>query len=106
MALNEESVRSLEGTERLYLERQVTLGRVILVALSLVTLLETSGESVRTASVAFIAVYLLFALGAALAERFSSESRFRIPIVVDFVALAAFLYLTPSVSAFWLQAPS
>jgi len=101
MALNEESVRSLEGTERLYLERQVTLGRVILVALSLVTLLETSGESVRTASVAFLAVYLLFALGAALAERFSSESRFRIPIVVDFVALAAFLYLTPSVSAFW-----
>ncbi len=101
MAPNEESVRSLEGTERLYLERQVTLGRVILVALSLVTLLETSGESVRTASVAFLAVYLLVALGAALADRFSSESRFRIPIVVDFVALAAFLYLTPSVSAFW-----
>jgi len=101
MPLNEESVRSLEGTERLYLERQVTLGRVILVALSLVTLLETSGESVRTASVAFLAVYLLVALGAALAERFSGENRFRIPIVVDFLALAAFLYLTPSVSAFW-----
>jgi signal transduction histidine kinase len=91
----------LAGTERLYLERQVTLGRVILVALSLVTLLETSGASVNAASVAFLSIYLLAALGAALADRFAADARFRIPIVVDFVALAAFLYLTPSVSAFW-----
>ena len=91
----------LDGTERLYLERQVTLGRVILVALSLVTLLETSGASVHTASVAFLAIYLLVALGAALADRFFAEARLRIPIIVDFLALAAFLYLTPSVSAFW-----
>ena len=91
----------LDGTERLYLERQVTLGRVILVALSLVTLLETSGASVHTASVAFLAIYLLVALGAALADRFFGEARLRIPVIVDFLALAAFLYLTPSVSAFW-----
>jgi signal transduction histidine kinase len=91
----------LDGTERLYLERQVTLGRVILVALSLVTLLETSGASVHTASVAFLAIYLLVALGAALADRFFAEARLRIPVIVDFLALAAFLYLTPSVSAFW-----
>jgi signal transduction histidine kinase len=91
----------LDGTERLYLERQVTLGRVILVALSLVALLETSGTSVHTASVAFLSVYLLVALGAALADRFLNEARFRIPILVDFLALAVFLYLTPSVSAFW-----
>jgi len=91
----------LDGTERLYLERQVTLGRVILVSLSLVTLLETSGASVHTASVAFLAIYLLVALGAALADRFFAEARLRIPVIVDFLALAAFLYLTPSVSAFW-----
>jgi len=91
----------LDGTERLYLERQVTLGRVILVALSLVTLLETSGASVHTASVAFLAIYLLVALGAALADRFFAEARLRIPVIVDFLALSAFLYLTPSVSAFW-----
>ena len=41
------------------------------------------------------------ALAAALVERFLSESRFRIPLAVDFVVLAVFLYLTPSVSAFW-----
>ena len=44
----------LDGTEQLYLERQVTLGRAILVALSLVALLETSGPSLRGASVIFL----------------------------------------------------
>jgi len=91
----------LDGTERLYLERQVILGRAILVALSLVTLLETSGAHVNTASVAFLASYLLLALLAVLADRFPNQMRFRIPIILDFLALAAFLYLTPSVSAFW-----
>src|SRR5580704_5361906 len=90
----------LDGTERLYLERQVTLGRAILVALSLVALLET-GAPVREGPVVFLSIYLLAAVGTALTERFSSQVRYRIPLWVDFLALAAFLYLTPSVSAFW-----
>ena len=92
---------ALDGTEQLYLERQVTLGRVILAALSLMALLETSGPSLREASVIFLAVYLLLALASALLDRFASEVRFRIPLLLDFTVLAAFLYLTPSVSSFW-----
>jgi signal transduction histidine kinase len=92
---------ALDGTEHLYLERQVTLGRAILAALSLVALLETSGPSLREASVVFLSSYLLLALVAVLIGRFFVEIRFRVPLVVDIVALAAFLYLTPSVSAFW-----
>jgi signal transduction histidine kinase len=92
---------AVDGTEHLYLERQVTLSRAILVALSLVALLETYGPSVRKASVIFLSAYLLLALGAVLGDRFFGETRFRIPLAVDFVALAAFLYLTPSVSSFW-----
>jgi signal transduction histidine kinase len=91
----------LESTERLYLERQVTLGRVVLVSLSLVALLETSLEPIRRASVIFLSAYLTTALLAALGQRFLGEERFRIPLAVDFAALAVFLYLTPSVSAFW-----
>jgi signal transduction histidine kinase len=91
----------IDGTEHLYLERQVTLGRAILVALSLVALLETLGSSFRAASVVFLAAYLLLALAAVLVDRFFPEIRFRIPLAVDVIALAAFLYLTPSVSAFW-----
>jgi len=90
----------LDGTERFYLERQVTLGRVILVALSLLALLE-AGAPVRAAPVVFLSIYLVAAVAAALAERFSVAARFHIPLRVDFLALAAFLYLTPTVSAFW-----
>jgi len=90
-----------DSTERLYLERQITLGRVVLVSLSLIDLLETSLEPVRRASVIFLSIYLGAALAAALGQRFWSEARFRIPLVADFVALAVFLYLTASVSAFW-----
>jgi signal transduction histidine kinase len=91
----------LENTERLYLERQVTLARAVMAALSLVALLETSVAPPRKLSVAILSLYLVLSLGAALGERFLSESHFRIPLAVDFVVLAAFLYLTPSVSAFW-----
>jgi signal transduction histidine kinase len=91
----------LDTTEQLYLERQVTLGRVVLVSLSLIVLLETSLPPVRRASVIFLSAYLVLALATALVERFWGQAHFPIPLAVDFVALAGFLYLTPSVSAFW-----
>src|SRR5579862_2963869 len=91
----------LENTERLYLERQVTLARAVFAAMSLVALLETSGLAVSVASIVFLSGYLIAALAAALVEHFSSAARFRIPLGVDFAVLAVFVYLTPSVSAFW-----
>ncbi|HTS13996.1 MAG TPA: sensor histidine kinase [Candidatus Limnocylindrales bacterium] len=92
---------SLDNVERLYLERQITMGRAVLVSLSLVVLLETSQEPVRRASVVFLFAYLGLALAGVVVDRFFPDSRFRIPLAVDCVALAAFFYLTPSVSAFW-----
>jgi signal transduction histidine kinase len=92
---------SQDNTGRLYLERQVTLARVVIAALSLVALLETSVAPVRRVSVVFLEAYLLVALAETLAERFVGASRFRIPLAVDFAVLAVFVYLTPSVSAFW-----
>jgi signal transduction histidine kinase len=92
---------SLDNTGRLYLERQVTLARVVIAALSLVALLETSGAPVRHTSVVFLLAYLLVAIAEALFERFRVGPRLRIPLTVDFVVLVVFLYLTPSVSAFW-----
>jgi len=91
----------LDGTQRLYLERQVTLGRLVLVSLSLIALLETSPAPVQRSPVAFLAVYLVFALAETLGQQFMNEQLLRIPLTVDFVALAIFIYLTPSVSAFW-----
>ncbi len=92
---------TLDNTERLYLERQVNLARAVIAALSLVALLETSVASVRRVSVALLLAYLLVALVGIFAERFFPDWRVHIPLAVDFSVLAAFLYLTPSVSAFW-----
>jgi signal transduction histidine kinase len=92
---------ALDTAERLYLDRQVTLARAIFVALALVELIEMSVAGSRTAAAIFLAVYLLLALAVLLYERLSSETSFTIPLVADFVALAVFLFLTPTVSAWW-----
>jgi signal transduction histidine kinase len=91
----------LDTAERLYLERQVTLARTIFVALALVDLIEMSAAASRTAAAIFLAVYLLLALSVLLYERMSSEASLSIPLIADFVALAVFLFLTPSISAWW-----
>src|ERR1700680_2243219 len=46
-------MQRLDTSDRLYLERQLTLARAIFVALSLVALLETSSGALRRASVIF-----------------------------------------------------
>jgi signal transduction histidine kinase len=91
----------LDTAERLYLDRQVTLARAIFVALALVDLIEMAAAGARTAAAIFLAVYLLLALAVLGYERLSSETNVTIPLVADFVALAVFLFLTPSVSAWW-----
>ncbi len=91
----------LDSAERLYIERQVTLARAILVALALVALLETSPAPVKRSAVIFLSFYLVASLGMALAEQFFSDWHLRIQLTADAVALAVFLFLTPSVSAFW-----
>ena len=91
----------LDSAERLYIERQVTLARAILVALALVALLETAPAPVKRSAVIFLSFYLAVSLGIALTEQFFSDWRLRIPLVADAVALGVFLFLTPSVSAFW-----
>jgi signal transduction histidine kinase len=92
---------ALDTAERLYLDRQVTLARAIFVALALVDLIEMSVAGSRTPAAIFLAVYLLLALAVLLYERLSSETSFTIPLVADFVALAVFLFLTPTVTAWW-----
>jgi signal transduction histidine kinase len=91
----------LDSAERLYIERQVTLARAILVALALVALLETAPAPVKRSAVVFLSFYLAVSLGIALAEQFFNDWHLRIPLVADAVALGVFLFLTPSVSAFW-----
>jgi signal transduction histidine kinase len=91
----------LENAERAHLERQVTLARVIFAALALVDLIEMSKMPAPKASIAFLTCYLLVALSLLLYERLATLTLFQLPLGVDFLVLAAFLYLTPSVAAWW-----
>jgi signal transduction histidine kinase len=91
----------LEIAERIHLERQVTLARVIFVALALVDLIEMSRAPASVASALFLIAYLLLALGLLLYERVAALTQFQLPLSVDFLALAAFLVLTPSLAAWW-----
>jgi signal transduction histidine kinase len=91
----------LDKAERLYLERQVTLARAILAALALVDLVETAGDQARRTAVIFLSAYLIFAIAIVLAENFLPEQKIQIPLAADFVVIGVFLFLTPSVSAFW-----
>ncbi len=96
---------SVDHTERLYLEPQVSVARAVIATLSLVALVESSGVQVRRVSLTFLAAYLALALGEALSDRFAPHIRFRIPLLLDLAVLVAFVYLTPSVPAFWFLFP-
>jgi signal transduction histidine kinase len=95
----------LDTTERLYLERQVTVARAVIAALSLAALVEGAGAPARRVAIVFLSAYFLLALGGVLAERYSGEVRFRIPLAVDLAVVAALIYLMPSVPAFWFLFP-
>jgi signal transduction histidine kinase len=91
----------LDTAERLTLNRQVTLARLIFVALALVSLLETSGRAVGRAAAAFLIVYLVVAIGITLWNRFAAGGAFRIPLWADIVAPLVYLYLAPPIFSFW-----
>jgi len=104
----------LENAERMHLERQVTLARVIFAALALVDLIEFRAPEpsawialgrisiqLTALSVLFLTLYLLLALTILLYERGTSLAKFEFPLIIDFAVLACFLFLTPSVVAWW-----
>jgi len=91
----------LDITERLYLDRQVTLARVILVSLALVATLESAPGFWRGISAAFLAFYLLASVVTAVAGRRWGSALIRIPLPVDFLAVAIACVLHPHVPALW-----
>ena len=79
----------------------MTLARAVIAALSLVALLEASVQRFPRQAVIFVSAYLIAALVVVVVQRFTDSPWARIPLVVDFIVLAIFGCVTPSVSAFW-----
>jgi signal transduction histidine kinase len=91
----------LDITERLYLDRQVSLARLILVSLALVATVESAPARGRAACILFLGLYLLVSTVTALAGRRWGTAPIRIPLPVDFVAAGIFFLLKPEVGPFW-----
>jgi signal transduction histidine kinase len=87
--------------ERQQMERQATLARPVAVALTLVVLFEMGDLARRPALRILLLTYLLAALIVVLASLRDRGAQLRIPLWVDIVAVAALLWLTPSLVAFW-----
>jgi signal transduction histidine kinase len=91
----------LDITERLYLDRQVSLARLILVSLALVATLESTQTLGRVPCIVFLGIYLLVATGTALAGRHWGGAYIRIPMLLDFLATAVLLILKSEVTSLW-----
>lgn len=91
----------LDITERLYLDRQITLARVILVSLALVVTLEGTPGDGRHAGILLLAIYLLASIATAIAGRYWGTALVRIPLPLDFLAAGIFFFLKPQVPAIW-----
>jgi signal transduction histidine kinase len=90
------------AAERRHLERQITYARPIFLVLALGDLLgqPPQGRDAQHA-VAFVLVYLGVALALMLVHHLPQLGEWRVPLVFDLAALAVFLLLTRSASAFW-----
>ena len=89
------------AAERRYIERQVIFARPIFMVLALVDLLEVGPDPLTHRAILFVSVYLAVALLLAALEVFIRGLELRALLVLDLLALAAFLVITPSVVAFW-----
>jgi signal transduction histidine kinase len=91
----------LDSAERLHLDRQVTLARVVFAALALVDLVVVSRGRPETWSAGLLGFYLAAAVGALLYERTAEPSDFRISVIFDFLASVLFFAVSPVLSAWW-----
>jgi signal transduction histidine kinase len=89
------------AAERRHLERQITYARPILMVLALVDLLDRPPGERGPYAVLFVTAYLCVSLVLAASQNLQWVGEIRLPLVFDLAALAAFLWLTQSVVAFW-----
>jgi signal transduction histidine kinase len=89
------------AAERRHLERQIAYARPVFLILAVGDLLGEPPLSRTPGSVTFVLIYLAASLGLLLFALLPRVSEWRVPLVVDLLALAIFLLLTRSIAAFW-----
>ena len=82
------------------LDRELTLARPIFLLLVLVGLFDN--QPLRGAAIFVVLAYLAVAGLVALLESSNRARAVRLPVAADVAALAAFLFLMPSATTFWI----
>jgi signal transduction histidine kinase len=87
--------------DRRHFERQIVYFRPIIILLALLAVFERGTTPTAYRAVTFLVIYLIFALFVAVLEDFISERDWHLPLVVDLLALAIFVYLSPYAVPVW-----
>ena len=92
---------SPQETDRRHLELQIVRARPIVVLLSLLALIEYPQPREARRSISFLAAYLIISLVIIPIERFLRKRNWHLPIACDLLALAYFMYISPSTVPVW-----
>ncbi len=88
-------------SDRRHFERQVSIARPIIIILALLAVFELGPSRQASRSVSFLIGYLIFSLLAILVEDFLQDRDWRLPLVIDILALAFFIYVCPAAVPVW-----
>jgi signal transduction histidine kinase len=92
---------SPHSTDRYQLDRQIAFARPILIFLSLLAVLEQpASPSVRRAA-SFLIAYFIVSLLVLQLERILRKRRWHLPLICDLLALAVFMFISPSSVPVW-----
>src|SRR5258708_29021945 len=88
-------------TDRHHFDRQIVFARPIFILLALLAVLEQplSREAHRSAS--FLASFLILAMLVTQVERLLRKRSWHLPLACDLLALAYFVYISPSTVPVW-----
>ena len=91
---------SAHESEIRYIERQIDYARPIIALLALIALLEQPAHASQR-SISFLIAYLILSLFAVAVDRLLRNVSWHLPLACDLLALAFFMYVSPSAVPAW-----
>ena len=88
-------------TDRRHFERQLVFSRPIIIILALLAVFELAPSRQSSRSVSFLTVYLILSIVVILLEDFLQERDWHLPLAVDLLSLAFFIYVCPATVPIW-----
>jgi len=92
---------SPHSTDQRYFESQIVYARPIIIFLAILALFEQPPSAEVRRSVSFLVAYLILALLVVRLEKALRNRDWHLPLACDLLALAFFLYLSPSAVPVW-----